>query len=300
MNAPIILFVYNRPDHTRLTIEALKNNELASESILYIYSDGSRSESDDHKVAAVRELISNLEGFKAVHLLLQKSNLGLATSIRNGVSEIIQKFGKVIVLEDDIVTSPSFIKYMNLALDFYESNDKVWHISGWNYPIKDEGLDHFFFSRIMNCWGWATWESRWKHYEKNPSKILKWDKKLKFDFNLEGHGDFLIQVKKNFSNRLETWAVFWYATIFINKGFCLSPKHSLVANIGLDGSGENCGITKKFDTEVFHTSNFTFPNLVEESKLARSLIIDFYKKQKPTLIFRISRKFKSLAKRALK
>lgn len=240
--APIVFFVYNRLSHTKKTIEALRKNSLAEYSDLYVYSDAPKNNSDSDNVFKVRGYIKTIDGFKKITVIEREKNLGLAGNIVDGVTETVNKYGKVIVLEDDIVTSPYFLTFMNDALSFYENKKKVWHVSGWNYPINCERFDETFLWRVMNCWGWATWADRWNLYEKDTEKLIF---KFNYDdiirFNLDGYNDFWLQVLKNRSGKINTWAIYWYATIFKNKGFCLNPIQTFVDNIGLDGSGTHCG-----------------------------------------------------------
>jgi hypothetical protein len=164
--APIILFVYNRPWHTKQTVEALQKNELAKDSELFIYSDAPRDASAEQAVQEVREYIRNIDGFKNITIVERDENWGLAKSIIDGVTKIVNEYGKVIVLEDDHVTSKYFLNYMNDALEFYKDTKEVWHISGWNYPLGGIfSSKKTFLWRVMNCWGWATWADRWQHFE---------------------------------------------------------------------------------------------------------------------------------------
>ncbi|MDD3050795.1 MAG: glycosyltransferase [Candidatus Cloacimonetes bacterium] len=277
--SPIVLFVYNRPWHTRQTIEALQKNELASESELFIYSDGAKIEKDVVKVSEVRDLIKTISGFKSIKIIERDRNWGLADSIINGVTEIINRYGKIIVLEDDIVTSPYFLKFMNDALEFYKDEKKVWHISGWNYPIKTDDLDDVFLWRVMNCWGWGTWANRWVKFEKNVDKVL--DSFTKEDvalFDLSNSGVFWKQVLLNKKGKLNTWAIFWYATIFINRGLCANPTISYVSNIGLDGSGMNCAEADFLSTKKLNQNkNVHFLEKLEENINAAERISSHYK-----------------------
>jgi len=215
MLAPIVLFTYNRLEHTTRTVEALRRNILAEESILYIYSDGFKDNNDKESVLELRKYLKTISGFKSITIIEQDTNKGLAKSIITGVSNIVNKYDKVIVLEDDIVTSAYFLTFMNNALDYYEHTKKVWHISGWNYPIKNKNIGDTFMWRMMNCWGWATWKNRWQHFEKNPKNLIEtFSDYDKFKFDLDGVGGFWSQVEKNYNNNMNTWAIFWYATIF--------------------------------------------------------------------------------------
>lgn len=187
--SPVCIFVYNRPWHTKQTIEALKRNVLADQSDLIIYSDAPKNPAAFEKVKEVRDYIKTITGFKTVSIIERNENLGLARSIINGVTEVINKYGRVIVLEDDLVTSPYFLSFMNNALEIYKNNQKVWHITGWNYSIDSVGLDEVFFWKVMNCSGWGTWSDRWRYFEKNPQKLIKSFTREKIrQFDLEDSG----------------------------------------------------------------------------------------------------------------
>ncbi len=239
--APIILFVYNRPWHSRLTLEALRKNTFALESKLIIFSDAPKKDSDREKVTEVREYLKTVSGFAGVDIVYREKNLGLAASVTEGVTSVINKYGKAIILEDDIITGPGFLTYMNAALNKYKDQKDVWHISGYSQPIKSDGLGDAYFTGYMNCWGWATWADRWVHFEKDPEKLIKefsWKDILKF--NLGGTTNSWKQVVLNRKGRINTWAVFWYAAIFQRNGLCLNPSQTLTGNIGHDGSGIHC------------------------------------------------------------
>ncbi|WGL63768.1 glycosyltransferase [Pseudomonas sp. CW003PS] len=279
MLVPVILFVYNRPWHTRQTIDSLKKNELADSTELIVFSDAPKNEKAESQVKEVRDYLKTIEGFKSVKIIEREHNWGLAASIIDGVTEVVNEYGKVIVLEDDIVTSPVFLQYMNQALDFYADKKDIWHISGWSYPIESEGLGDAFLWRGMNCWGWATWSDRWKHFKKDPEGLIKnWTSDDKKAFDLGGTGVFWSQVLGNAAGKLNTWAIFWYATIFQNKGLCLNPTVSYVENIGHDGSGVHCGNdTSHISTELCKKGSINLPVELSESKSAVSRIIKFYK-----------------------
>ena len=258
--APIVLFVYDRLWHTQETIKALQKNELASESELFIYADGAKNDKIIPQIKEVQNYIKTIDGFKKVTIVERQKNFGLAYSIVSGVTKTVNKFGKVIVLEDDIVTSPYFLKFMNDALTFYENEDKVWHISGWNYPIDLTSDNDVYLYRVMECWGWATWKNNWHYYEKNTKKLTKeFSKNDIRRFNLDGTYNAWLQVKLNKYRYMNTWAIYWYAAIFKKNGLCVSPIKSFVKNIGLDGSGQNCKDSSYKDNEILNSKrNITF------------------------------------------
>jgi len=293
--APLVLFVYNRPWHTRQTIQALQKNELAKESELYIYSDAPKDENAVEKVNEVRKYIKTINGFKKITILERDKNWGLANSIIDGVTKIVNEHGKIIVLEDDLVTSPYFLNFMNNALDVYKDEKKVWHISGWNYPINTNGLDDVFFWRLMNCWGWATWADRWRYYEKNVEKTINsFNKKDIRLFNLDGVENFFGQVTANNEGKINTWAIFWYATIFKHDGLCLNPTQSFVENIGQDGSGMHCEKSDTFKSTLSLVKNINFIKTFNENTLALNRIKKFFKSQNKSIPIRIINKLSKM------
>ena len=296
--SPIILFVYNRPWHTQQTVEALQKNELTKKSELFIYSEAPKNDAIKKSVDEVRAYIKTINGFKKVTIIEREKNWGLADSIIDGVTNIVNRYGKIIVLEDDLVTSPYFLKFMNEALEFYKDEKKVWHISGWNYPIENDGLEDTFLWRAMNCWGWATWSDRWSYYEKDVQKIVtQFSKEEIKAFNIDGYyRDFWAQVKDNRDKRIDTWAIFWYATIFKNSGLCLNPVNTFVRNIGNDGSGENCISYDIYQKELNYKDDISFIISEGENELALAKIKQFYKQNPYKLMDRIKSKLKRVFK----
>ena len=299
--APIVLFVYNRPRHTRQTIEALQKNELAKESQIFIYSDAAKDERSEERVNEVREYIKKIDGFKEITIIEREKNKGLAGSIIEGVTKIVNEYGKIIVLEDDIVTNPYFLRFMNEALEFYEHEKKVWHISGWNYPIDGREIGDVFLWRLMNCWGWATWRDRWQYFQKDTEKFIKtFTKEDIYRFNLDGSHDFWGQILANRKGEIDTWAIYWYATIFEHNGLCLNSVRSYVTNIGLDGSGIHCGIDENFGSSTSNVVVGNFTSDIVENNLAVAKIRQFFKnQQKPFLIRVINKAYRTFFKKNL-
>ena len=230
--SPVALFVYNRLDHTRSTVESLMNNKGADKTEVFVFSDGPKSSVDNTAVNDVREYIKSISGFKSVKVIERETNYGLANSIVDGVTSICDAFGRVIVLEDDLVSSPYFLQYMNDALEEYENNERVMHISGYMCPIKNDDLPETFFYRVTTCWGWATWQSAWQHFDRDIPKIDKaFTRKMRIEFNVDGRSDFWNYIEKNNQGIINTWAIFWYASVFLRKGLCLHPARSYIENI---------------------------------------------------------------------
>lgn len=249
--APIVLFTYNRLEHTKKTVAALQQNMYAEESELYIYSDGPKNDATKESVEAVRAFLHQVDGFKQIHIIERKKNWGLAENIIDGVTSIVNRYGKIIVLEDDIVTSKYFLKYMNDALEVYKDMPKVMAVSGYAYINDCENLSETYFLPFNACWGWATWKRVWEGFERNPKDLLKrYTKDEIYRFNIDGAYDYWGQVLDNAEGVKYTWAVFFYEWIFRHSGLCLFPNKSLAQNIGFDGTGENCGKDTKFESLV--------------------------------------------------
>lgn len=278
--APIVLFVYNRPWHTERTLEALAANALSDQSILYIYCDGPKDTDTDSSLDAIREvlrIVRKKQWCKEVHVIERQTNVGLATNIIDGVSDIVSKYQKVIVLEDDLVTSKGFLKYMNDALDFYEDNKKVMHISGYMFPHNEELPETFFFN-VPLCWGWGTWSDSWELF-RNDARFL-WEeirnKKLFTDLDRFGGDHLSSQLAHNISGKLTTWFIKWHASVLLHEGFTLYPGKSLVDNIGFDATGVHNGKIDKFSNTALMDSIRVEEIPVEENTKAAEIIKDFY------------------------
>ena len=278
--SPIALFVYNRPAHTKKTIEALKRNSLAKYSDLIIFSDAAKNLSNEDSVNETRQYIKGIGGFKSLTIFERGSNFGLANSIIDGVTYVSSKYGKVIVLEDDLLTSPYFLNFMNAGLDAYESHSDVISIHGYVYPIS--GLENNFFLRGADCWGWATWQDRWKLFEPNGNKLLQQliEKKLlkRFDFN--GAYSFSDMLKAQISGENNSWAIRWHASAFLLNKLTLYPRASLIKNIGNDGTGTHSGSTDIYSTDIYTLPINLAPISVEESELAYKQFEKFFRRNK--------------------
>lgn len=242
MNAPIVLFVYNRPIHTCRTVEALLKNDLAAESDLFIFSDAPKKPEAAESVRKVRDYIQTITGFKSVTIVARDRNWGLANSIIDGVTSVVDQCGRIIVLEDDLVTSPHFLEYMNVALERYEGNKQVMQISGHMFPADFTTTTDAVFLPMTTSWGWATWGRAWKHFDPKSTGYvrLKGDAQLRKRFNLDGAYDYFSMLEAQLAGTVDSWAVRWYLSVFMLRGLTLFPVKSLVNNMGFDGTGTHC------------------------------------------------------------
>ncbi len=252
MPAPIALFVYNRLAHTKRTIEALEKNELAEKSELFIFSDGPRDEKDEEKIIKVREYLKEKKAFKSTYIFEQEKNLGLAKSIIKGVSEIVNSFGEIIVLEDDILTSPFFLFHMNRALDLYKDEEKVINISGYTFSYESGSLPDTFFLFFPAVWGWATWKRGWNLFDEDGERLIKQleEKNLikRFNFNNSFAGS--IMLKNQVKGFNDSWGIRWFASSLLSEKYTLMFKESLVNNIGHDKSGIHCAESAVHDVKL--------------------------------------------------
>lgn len=290
--APIVLFTYNRLKHTRETINSLKKNIYAKESKLYIYTDAPANEELIETVKSVRDYLKSIDGFQSVIIVERKENFGLARNIIEGVTEIINKHGKIIVLEDDIITSRYFLKYMNDALKIYEKEKRVMQISGYMYPVNELDISsEGFFSRLAECWGWATWKDSWEYFEKNPKELIKdFSENDIYKFDFDGTAKFWDQVIANIESKIDSWAIFWYASIFKRNGLVLYPVESLTFNIGFDNTGVNCDKVDIYDVRLRNKEIKFFPLDITENKIGYLALKKFFKKNNPGLIRKIVNK----------
>jgi hypothetical protein len=275
--SPIVLFVYKRPEHTFQVLEKLANNTLASESDLIVFSDAAKSMKESENVSQVREIVKSATGFKSIEVIERVNNMGLANSIIDGVSEILRINNKIIVLEDDLLTSPFFLKYMNEALDLYELEADVISIHGYLFPTIAQTPESFFL-KGADCWGWGTWQRGWKLFEKDSLKLLREikNRNLADDFDLNGAANNIRMLKKQSKGKINSWAIRWLASAYLQNKLTLYPGKSLIQNIGFDSNA-----THTKDNDYFGVSISTEPILLQKIPIIENLemkkaLIEFY------------------------
>ena len=296
MPAPIALFTYNRLPHTKATVQALGNNHLAADSDLWIFSDGSSNESNKPLVAEVRNYLRTVTGFKSVKIIERETNLGLGNNIIDGVNQIVARYGKVIVLEDDLITSPFFLQFINDGLDLYETQDEVISIHGYVLPV-DISLPETFFLKGADCLGWGTWKRGWNLFEKSGEKLLqKLESSAKTgEFDFENAYPYTQMLRDQIGGKNNSWAVRWYASAFLNDRFTLYPCKSLVFHAGGDGTGTNTGFDNLLDVELGNRRIQVALKPVKQEQSAYTAYAKVLRKlHRPPLMYRLKRKVRKL------
>jgi hypothetical protein len=285
------VFAWNRPDHFRRVIDSLLTNPMSAQSDLYIFVDGPRKNNDAQFIGEVIRIANSIRGFKSVHVSKSPINMGLSRSITSGVSSVLVIHEDVIVLEDDIVVSENFLEFMNSALRAYRDDVRVASIHGYMYPHSDE-LPQTFFIRGSDCWGWATWRRAWNEYRSDGAQLLR-ELELSgeigdFDFGVEG--TYSGMLKDQIAGKNDSWAVRWYASTYLAGLFTLFPGHSLVSNIGNDGSGSHGGTSRSFD--IILTTDKVSVEVIEvaEDESGRKAIGAFFLEQESSRPFSEVRK----------
>jgi len=279
--APIALFVYNRPDHLVRTLAALRRNPEAASSLLYIFSDGPRANrvGDTERVAEVRRLAQATKGFLEVSVEKAETNRGLAASIIQGIGKVIDRHGEIIVLEDDLVIAPVFLRFMNEALAFYRNRPEVISIHGYVYPVTTP-LPPAFFIRGADCWGWATWKRGWDLFEADGSKLLRQLEQtgLGNEFNFSDTYPYIRLLQDQIAGRNDSWAIRWYASAFLAGKLTLYPGRTLVQNIGFDGSGTHCSASETSGHTLELPTEPIDPRVWElkESSRGREAFIEYF------------------------
>lgn len=293
--APIALFVYARPVHTRRTVEALVRNVLAEQSALYIYSDAPKSPAAEAAVEEVRRYIRTITGFRTVTIIERQKNYGLAASIIDGVTSLTSSYGRVIVVEDDLETSPYFLQYMNDGLKMYEKDDEVISIHGYLYPVKTAMPESFFICGA-DCWGWGTWKRGWELFEPDGTQLLRSLEVngLQHAFDWDGHYGNMRMLKRQIAGTVDSWAIRWHASAFLKGKLTLYPGVSLVRNIGGDESGTHTKSLTEFDGTLADRPLSLSRLPLEESAEGRRAFVAFFADIRQSVFRKIFRRITTL------
>lgn len=272
--APIAIFVYARPKHTKKLMESLIENSLAKESPIYVFCDNAKKEKDIENVNKVREYMHEIESkniFKEMHIVEAEKNMGLANSVISGVTKVINEYKRIIVLEDDLVLANNCIEYMNEALDFYEEDRRIWSISGYNLPIeipKDYNEDVYLSYRGCS-WGWATWYDRWNMVDWEVKDYKEFKRSLSKRKKLNrGGSDMAQMLDLQMEKKIDSWAIRWCYEQSKRDMLTIYPTESLIKNYGLDGTGTHSGNTNEFAVSVSNKKR----NLTKDIQLNKKMI----------------------------
>ena len=276
--APILLFVYDRLEHTQRCVNSLLANDLSASSDLFIYADGARDEAAASGVNRVREYIQTIKGFKSVTIVQRDENWGLARNVIDGVTTVVNSRGRVIVVEDDLVLAPHFLQFMNDALETYKDEPRVGHIQACDFT-GDTSLPDTFLIKFTGSWGWATWQRAWQLFNPDGAALLRQLEQKgmtrRFDFN--GKYGFTRMLRHQIAGKNNSWAIRWNASLFLADILSLNVGRSLVSNEGFDGSGTNCGTDDLYSSDLWLQPlpvNKISP--IEENEAARKVFERYY------------------------
>ena len=282
--APIAFFAYNRPNHMKRALQSLADNGLAKDSELFIFIDGPKESDVSSPITEVGTIAASRKWCGTVHIIERDKNVGLSQSIISGVTRLCEKQGKAIILEDDLVVSEHFLRYMNDALNRYETDTDVYQISGYQFPVDIPCTEDTFFARMGTSWGWGTWQRAWKEFDHSAAgyTTLRQNRTLRDRFDMDGAYPFFSMLEEWRNGNNDSWAVRFYLHMFLRNGLALHPKRSLVSNLGHDGSGTHCA---EGDREAppgpSRLLPESYPPRKEENQRAYEAIRHWLQKQRP-------------------
>lgn len=273
MLAPIIIFAFNRPEALKNTVSSLLKNEEAQASDLYVFVDGARlnKEREEEKVKAVQDFVKSIKGFKNTQYFFSKENKGLANSIINGTTQIIEKYGKVIVVEDDLYVSSSFLRFMNEMLDRYEKDERIFQISGYGSRIKrpSDYLYDIYLNERAHSWSWGTWIDRWNtvDWDVKDYEELKKSRSEQNKFNKRG-SDLFKMLKGYMEGKNNSWYIRFNYSMYKQKRYSINPFRSLVRNDGFNSEATHCNTYNRYkiDFEEKHQGDFIVPIHIEANE----------------------------------
>lgn len=273
--APVVIFLYNRPEHTRKMLEYLDKDKKIDSTELFIFCDGAKRDIDKPNVERVRQIVKEFQRTsraKKVSISFSETNKGLAKSVISGVSSVLDTDERVIVLEDDILVDCNFLTYMNDALEFYKKCDNIWSITGYSFEMKSlKNYKHDVYYSYRGCsWSWGTWADRWKLVDWEVDSYQKDRRNLRsiIKFN-RGGLDLFDMLTDQMEGRIDSWAVRWCYAQSKNNMYTIYPRYALISNIGCDGTGTHSGVTDKFVSNLKYNQDIKLEILGINKKIAR-------------------------------
>lgn len=285
---PVALFTYNRPDHTERVLDSLADCARLEECSLHIYCDAPKTESQTQSVEASRQVVRQRAARFGATVVERDTNFGLARSVVEGVTDLCDRFGRVIVLEDDLVLNARFLDYMLQALDRYANEPNVYQVSGYMFPVSQPDDTDAFFMPLTTTWGWATWQRAWRIFDWNAEEAREElnDPALRRRFDLNNSYPYAVMLENQLKGSTESWGILFWWHVFKANGLALHPRRSLVWNGGFDSSGMNCGdlawSNEASPSEVvteWAGADFKFPTKVTNHREAFDNVCRFLKKE---------------------
>ena len=282
--APVALFAFQRLDHLQRTVDSLLANAGAEATDVVVFSDAARVPQQQERVQGVRDYARTIRGFRSVRVVERATNFGLARSIVDGVGHILASSDTVIVVEDDMVTSPHFLRYMNEGLERFAQDERVISVHGYVYPVA-RPLPEAFFLRGADCWGWATWRRGWRLFNRDGQALLDElsRRKLLHAFDFNGSHPYTQMLRNQIAGRNDSWAIRWYASAFLADKLTLYPGRSLVHNIGNDNSGTHAENSDTHDAVLSATPIDLRDVPVQHSAQAHAAFEAFFRRSVGTL-----------------
>lgn len=295
MNAPVLLFAYKRPVELKATLQALQANYLASQSDLYIFVDAPKRPDDAAKVAQVHQLLNDVSGFRTIHRDYAKTNIGCADSVIRGISLVLAKHPSAIIVEDDLITAPNFLNFMNQGLAHYAEEKRVYSVAGYTLPFERPGdyqSDAYLIPR-HSPWGWATWADRWQSidWDMTDYPAFEKDKRQQVAFK-QGGSDLVGMLRDQMEGRADAWDIRFCYNRFKANGLTVYPTISKVENIGFGHDATHTNIFNRYKTQLDNGAqrDFTFPELVQTTAYYHRKTLQRY-----SIPTRIYNRFKTLA-----
>lgn len=304
--APIVLLTYKRPEHTRITLEYLTKCELADQSKLYVFCDGPKADASEdtlQKMAEVQKVLRSKQWTKDVEIFESKENKGLYRNVKESIAHVIKLHGKCICIEDDLKIGKYFLTYMNEGLSKYEQTPHVKQISGFMYPTQVATNESAFFIRMINSYGWATWERAWNEIDFHGEgyEELRKDKELRKAFNLNGSYDYANMLEAQMKNSAYgSWAILYWWSVFKSEGIVLFPDYSLTQHNDFDHTGEHASIETIYDTPNWNENHkvLNFPDEIKINEAATKQINQHLRKNSKYSIANIIFKVKKIVRKA--
>lgn len=247
--SPIAIFAYKRPSHLDRLFDSLTDNELYSRSPVFVFCDGPRGPQDHEAVEQTRRIAQRRIG-PLGQIVESPNNKGLAQSIIEGVSSLCRRYGRVIVLEDDLVLHPRCLNFLNAALRYYVEAEQILHVNAYRYPMPPASGPTY--SRLVSSWGWATWQRAWTNFESDAAELERriGEANLVSAMDFGGAFPYYAMLQAQARGDIDSWAIRWYASTLLRAGLTVYPNVSQVRNQGFDDTGVHCGVSSAYDVDL--------------------------------------------------